>query len=152
MYNACFITTYNFYDTSLATVNPVSKRVIETNPLLHDESKEELLDMANFIYKNELLSAFGIVEYNNLVINERVKELYKILFTEGALDAYSKQIFTILMKKMAAEFFTEDLESGFIMLFSYSYFHLTHLCLSDFFNNGKIEEQNLQAFYNSVLL
>ena len=55
-----------------------------------------------------------------------------------------------MCKNVAAKILSEDLEVGFTMLFSYSYFHLTHLCLCDFFRSNSIKEEYLDSLKNYV--
>jgi hypothetical protein len=141
MYNSSFICTYNFYDISLAIVNPISISLIENNPHFHEEPESELLEMAEFLYKNELLTAFNLIDFDEKNINASIKNLYMVIICDDVCSQYFKNI----CKSVAAKVLSEDLEVGFTMLFSYSYFHLTHLCLCDFLNNKMIREEYLDA-------
>jgi hypothetical protein len=152
MYNSTFICTYNFYDNSLLKINPISNKITENNNNLHEESPEELLEMAEFLYKNEFLSAFQLTDFDD-TLNMKVQELYLHLFhdnKEYGLNNNCRQIFKLICKKLAEQILSEELELGFVILFSYSYFHLTHLCLCDFFNNGNISEENINALKNMI--
>jgi hypothetical protein len=141
MYNSTFICTYNFYDSSLALTNPCSKALFEENPNFHEEPESELLEMAEFLYKNELLTAFNLIDFDEKNINASIKNLYMVIICDDVCSQYFKNI----CKSVAAKVLSEDLEVGFTMLFSYSYFHLTHLCLCDFLNNKMIREEYLDA-------
>jgi len=155
MYNSTFICTYNFYDNSLLKINPISNKITENNDNnFHEESPEELLEMAEFLYKNELLSAFHLTDFDEN-LNIKVQELYLHLFhdnEEYGLNNNCRQIFKLICQKLAEQIFSEEIELGFVILFSYSYFHLTHLCLCDFFNNnGNISQENINAFKNMII-
>ena len=146
MYNSSFICTYNFYDISLAVVNPISISLIENNPHFHEEPESELLEMAEFLYKNELLNAFTLTEFDEKNINACIQKLYATIICDDVCSQY----FKTLCKSIAAKVLSEDLEVGFTMLFSYSYFHLTHLCLCDFLNNKVVREEYLDALKEIV--
>ena len=153
MYNSSFTCTYNFYDASLALTNPTSRPLFEQNPNFHEEPESELLEMAEYLYKNELLSAFNLEEFDEKLVNSKIQELYITHFVFNDDDEKSKKTnktnsktkLKKIMKKVSEKMFLEDDEFGFIMLFSYSYFHLTHLCLCEFFNNGEIRQELINA-------
>jgi len=157
MYNSSFTCTYNFYDASLALTNPTSRPLFEQNPNFHEEPETELLEMADYLYKNELLSAFNLEEFDEKLVNSKIQELYITHFVFNDDDekitekskktnkTNSKTKLKKIMKKVSEKMFLEDDEFGFIMLFSYSYFHLTHLCLCEFFNNGEIRQELINA-------
>jgi len=162
MYNSSFICTYNFYDASLALTNPRSKVFFEQNPHFHEEPESELLEMADHLYKNELLSAFNLEEFDEKLVNSKIQELYITFFvfndndeeiieknntdTKIKTKMKSKNKLKKIIKTVSEKLLLEDEEFGFVMLFSYSYFHLTHLCLCELFNNGEICEEIINAF------
>jgi len=157
MYNSTFICTYNFYDASLALTNPRSKVLFEQNPHFHEEPESELLEMADYLYKNELLSAFNLEEFDEKQINSKIQELYITFFvfnddddeintdTKIKIKNKSKSKLKKIMKTVSEKLLLEDEEFGFVMLFSYSYFHLMHLCLCELFNKGEICDEIINA-------
>jgi len=154
MYNSSFICTYNFYDSSLALTNPTSRALFKQNPDFHEEPESELLEMADYLYKNELLSAFNLEEFNEKLVNSRIQELYITHFffndDDGEKKIKYKTGFKKIMKKASEKLLIDDEEVGFIMLFSYSYFHLTHLCLCEFFKDGDIREELINALTDVI--
>jgi hypothetical protein len=157
MYDTSFHTTYNFYDISLANINPISKSFIDAKSIdfQKDYTEKELIESADYLYKNELMAAFGLTEFssiNNSEINNKIDELYNKLFfsIENSLDEKSKKVFQEMCKNLAESVLSEDEKIGFTMLFSYTYFHLTHLCLCDLFNKGAIQEENLTVLENCL--
>ncbi len=136
---------------SLAKMNPISKQIVEDNPNLHEESEEELFEISNILYKNEFLAAFNLSDFNDQVINKCVDELYLTLFkSDKKVDDKCLEILHSLMKTLAGKLMSEEIGLGFTILFSYTYFHLTHLCLCDFFNDGVISDINLNALQESI--
>ena len=152
MYNSTFICTYNYYDASLALTNPCSKVLFEHNPKFHEETESELLEMADYLYKNEVLSAFHMEEFDEKEFNSKVQELYVSLFffNEDDKSDKSKGKMKNIMKKVSEKLLMEDEEYGFIMLFSYSYFHLMHLCLCELFDKGEISDKLIDAL-NAII-
>ena len=154
MYNSTFICTYNFYDASLALTNPCSKALFEQTPDFHEEPESELLEMADYLYKNELLAAFNLQEFDEKLVNSKIQELYitHFVFNDNDNDkkVKSKTRLKKIMKKASEKLLIDDEEVGFIMLFSYSYFHLAHLCLCEFFKDGEVRDELVNAL-NDVI-
>jgi len=160
LYNSTFLCTYVFYDKTISQMNPISKRLFIDNPNLHEEeTNEELLDMSNILYQQELLTAFNLEEsksFDETNLNNKMEELYNTLFIfeETKLNNNYLQIFNEIMTKTASLMLSEDIKTGFIILFSYDYFHIFHLCLCDLLNKGIIKEENINALIqvtNSLL-
>jgi hypothetical protein len=105
--------------------------------------------MADYLYKNELLSAFHMEEFDEKAFNSKVQELYVSLFFFNE-DDKSKGKMKNIMKKVSEKLLMEDEEFGFIMLFSYSYFHLMHLCLCELFEKGEISDELIDALNNII--
>lgn len=154
MYNSTFICTYNFYDASLALTNPCSKALFEQTPDFHEEPESELLEMADYLYKNELLAAFNLQEFDEKLVTSKIQELYitHFVFNDNDNDkkVRSKTTLKKIMKKASEKLLIDDEEVGFIMLFSYSYFHLAHLCLCEFFKDGEVHDELVNAL-NDVI-
>jgi hypothetical protein len=133
-------------------MNPMSKKLIEDIPHLHDESQDELLEMAQMLYQNELLSAFNLTELDENVMNNKVHELFVSLFenNDKLNNNTCKEKMQDILKKLALQVVSDDLETGFIMLFSYSYFHLIHLFLCELFNEKKISDDCIHALENNI--
>jgi len=134
MYNSKIICTYNYYDPSLRETNPEFK--------IDLSQCEDLEDMAEFLYQDELLHVFNVTKYDETIINGIINELYHKLNFHTDL----KQCMTIL----ANNILSEDLEFGFMVLFSYNYFFLTHRCICDFLETGDISIKNIIALKNVV--
>ena len=130
MYNSHLICTYSFYDSVLR-----EKYHKDENIDLEDVS--DLEDMSEFVYRAELLQAFG--GNCDFDTNEKVrfdidiiKELYNKIKASGSK-------FMECIEKATNKLLSNDSISGFILLFSYDYFFLTHKCLCDFLNGDIID-------------
>jgi hypothetical protein len=93
-------------------------------------------DDRNFIYQIQLLQAFGMHNFDENEMSERVLQLYhklkecndvKEILEEGVKANPDMKMCNVLM---------------FMSLFSYQFFDLFHKCLIDYFTVGSILEQS----------
>lgn len=159
MYNSEFICTYPFYDISLAEKNPISikyakdkeKENAKKNAKKKEQDDEDDdddaiindLDLSDYIYKSELLNAFYLEEYDE-IINTRMNELYLVVTTHEHKEEILKCITKLMEKQMI-----DDMEIAFSFLFSYDYFHITHLCISDMLN-GRTMKDNIDMLLLNI--
>jgi hypothetical protein len=120
MYNTKFVCTYNTPDVFIETDNI---------------SQEEEDFVRDAIYRQELLNIFGMDAYNETEMDKAFLELYKKVEKYDVLEEY--------MLKLAGNFMTDSKELGLMLMYSYDYMHLTHICVSEFLDNGKINETNI---------
>ena len=120
MYNTKVVCTYNTSEVFLEEDN------------ISDEEREFVRDV---IYRQELLDILGIDKYNEKEIDKGIHELY-----EKVKDNY---FIKECMVKLAGQFMSTDEEFGLMIMFSYDYLYLTHICVSEFLDTGKIYETNI---------
>jgi hypothetical protein len=132
MYNSQFVCTYSFYDSNL-------RNSYHGDEKFDLEDVEDLEDLAELIYKTDLLKAmqFTVDEVersgdNVCFNNEKLLQLYDIVKSDVE--------FMECIEKSREKHSCEDLESGFVTLFSYDYFFLTHKCICDILNYGKVDD------------
>jgi hypothetical protein len=125
MYNTKFVCTYHTPEVFLDTDN------------ITNEEKEFI---RNTIYRQELLYVLGIEDYNEVEINTAMNEIYNKAKENDELKK--------CMNKLAGQFMKADEEIGLMFLFSYDYMHLTHICISELFETGKITEKSLLNLKN----
>uniref|UniRef100_A0A6C0DGJ6 Uncharacterized protein n=1 Tax=viral metagenome TaxID=1070528 RepID=A0A6C0DGJ6_9ZZZZ len=133
------ICTYYYYDPELKKKIP--KELIVSNLDFVEEQDDDICDL---IYQTDYLQIFGVVEFDYKTINTEMKRIYE---TDGVKTNARLQE---CMKKVANMFLSEDLELGFMALFSYDYLFLTHLCICDVLENGSIQEKHLNLLTNLV--
>jgi hypothetical protein len=122
MYNTKIVCTYN---------SPEIFTEYE-NKSLNDDEK---YFVRNVIYRQELLDIFGIEEYNETNLSNAIHNLYETIKKQYFL----KKCIT----KIAGTYLSIDEKMGFTMMFSYDYMYLTHLCISEFLEIGKISMKNI---------
>jgi hypothetical protein len=141
MYNTRLVCTYSYYDSNI-------RNIYHADEKFDLEDVEEFSEMSDLIYKSELLKAFGVsfhdinsisyeIDFNT--IGKEMSELFSLVKTDDCL------MNCIRMLKNKNLMITENnLEDSFIFLFSYDYFFLTHKCICEFFEFGKVSEKNTE--------
>lgn len=150
MYSTEFICSYNLYNQELNKENPITSQHSET--IMSEfkcDTPAELHEMSEYVFQDELLSAFGLDEYDDKKIHDKITDLYgKIANLNDDVDGVDivlKTKFLECVHTLSNRYLTEDPLFGFTALFSYDYFHLTHLCLCDLLNDGNFKEVNIKA-------
>jgi hypothetical protein len=97
-----------------------------------EKDKEEFQDA---YYRYELLSILGLEEYDEKELVAAVSDLYEKIKDCTELKE--------CMLKLAANFMSLDEELGLMFFFAYDYMYLSHICISEFLETGKITEDNI---------
>lgn len=102
-----------------------------------DITDDEKLFIRDILYKEDLLSILNIDfdDYDDLFQNV-ISELYNKIKDYGPLKEN--------MKKIAGLLLSDDEETGLTILYSYDYMHVTHKCISEYLETGKISEKNIK--------
>jgi hypothetical protein len=128
MYNKDIICSYHTQEIFLIYDN------------INDDEKEFISDT---LYREELLTILDIKEYDELLINKSISELYEKIKDCKELKE--------CMRIASSYFVTEDLEFGLMILFSYDYMYLTHICISEYLETGKISETNINKLKSVII-
>jgi hypothetical protein len=107
------------------------------NSEIDQVTKEEKEFILNMIYKNDLLVIFNLEEYNVVIIDDEINQLYEKLKN-------SKELCKCMNDSIVHYPYLKDEKFGLIMLFSFEYFYSAHKCISDYLDNGVIKEEHLQ--------
>jgi hypothetical protein len=88
------------------------------------------------LYRRDLCNIFKIEEeyFDEKIITNIISTLYSNINGEKFLES--------CILKVSSNFFSNDLELGFLILFSFDYLHLVHPCISEFIETGKINDSN----------
>jgi len=120
MYNTKVICTYN------------TNEIFQETDNVNDYDETFIRDA---IYRQELLDIFSIEEYDEILLNESIHDLYeKIDDCEELKEC---------MVKVAADFTSLDEELGLLFLYAYDYMYSTHICVSEFLETGKVSQENI---------
>ena len=164
LYNYEFVTTYSFYNKSLYLNNPISCRYSyekdKTPEEQHEdddtETTESELDenfTSKYLYDNELLHAFNMENYDANILSDRIFELYTHL--NSLKDTYPdiQKLLQIANDISMKYIYKNDIFNGFMILFSFDYFHITHLCICDILNEdsfGTISKNNYDFLMKNI--
>jgi hypothetical protein len=127
MYNTKVICSYHSDDVFLETDQ------------ITDEEKYFVRDA---IYRQEVLDILGMEDYNENEMVRTVRELNEKVQSSDPLKECAL--------KLAGNFMSEDAEFGLILLFAFDYMHLTHICICEYLETGKISEENIANLRKAV--
>lgn len=121
MYNTKVVCTYN-----------TSEVFLEEDGNVSEEEKDFVRDV---IYRQEILNILGIQDYDVSEMEKSIHELYK----KVSNNTFLKEC----MAELTRQFLNIDKEFGLMIMFSYDYMYLTHICISEFLDTGVISEKNM---------
>uniref|UniRef100_A0A6C0LCW7 Uncharacterized protein n=1 Tax=viral metagenome TaxID=1070528 RepID=A0A6C0LCW7_9ZZZZ len=141
MYNTDFVCSYPYYDPVLIKYCSTQ---LEPDFLKEYVDAYSADDLSDCLYKANFLESFCLSEYHDENVNRELNILYKLFLTNDR--------FTECMKKMANKYISEDLYTGFMLLFSYDYFFITHGCVCEYLKTGEIPSlSKLEEYIDAVL-
>lgn len=105
-----------------------------------DNDDEELIDL----YKKEILKVFYLKEYNSEIIDKSQMLIFSDLIKNERIKKFTKIL--------ANKYLSEDLDFGFVVLFSYNYFYFLHKCIQSYYTKGYIESNLLDELENKINL
>jgi len=154
MYNTGFKVKYNDIEQELINKlkNKTSEEYKENTDNEHEYSSQDVLDICNKLYRDELLSVFGAKDLMDDKIDKGINYVYDIIITNESF----KQIINEIEKLYNDEFYKNE-ESNFekqdcvkqlvlISLFSQYLFHITHKCICQQIELGRIDDTLLVDF------
>jgi hypothetical protein len=121
LYNTAYVISYMDSDVFLESDE------------VNDDEKTFILSC---IYRQDLLNIFGLEEFVETTINNKIIKLFKLLKYHGGL--YDCML---IAAKAVSE---EDGLSGLMVLFSFDYLHLAHPCICEYIDTGKIQLEKLE--------
>ena len=131
------------YNTKVECTYNTPEVFLETDNITDDEKTF----IRNIIYRQEFLNILNI-DYENSYddneekISEAIKELYNRVKDSNCLR---KCMVKVVQKHMnVGKYMTSDEELGMMLLFSYDYMYLTHICISEFIETGDIDDENIK--------
>ena len=131
------------YNTKVECTYNTPEVFLETDNITDDEKTF----IRNIIYRQEFLNILNI-DYENSYddneekISEAIKDLYNRVKDSTCLR---KCMVKVVEKHMnVGKYMTSDEELGMMLLFSYDYMYLTHICISEFIETGDIDDENIK--------
>ena len=137
------------YNTKVECTYNTPEVFLETDNITDDEKSF----IRNIIYRQELLNVLDIDYENNdedneEKINEAIKELYNRVKDYTCLR---KCMVKVVEKHLnVGKYMTGGQELGMMLLYSYDYMYLTHICISEFIETGKISDENIRSLEKAL--
>lgn len=151
MYHSTFYPTYMFYDQALYSLNPISINYISEKKQQQEEPLLEQDDFTSeYLYESELLHAFNMTNYNSEKLDKYIQDLYNKIVEMRETNEAAKKFLEYAYITSNKTIFTDNEQSGFMILFSYHLFHITHICLCELFSENNISEQNFTFLLNNI--
>jgi hypothetical protein len=107
------------------------------------ETDEEKESIRTALYQKDLLKIFYMNTFDDDVINKKIRDLFIILKKSDEISS--------CMKELSKKSIYQNEEIGLMMLFSFDYMYLSHLCISEYIKNGFISEANLNNLKKAIL-
>ena len=140
MYNTKVECTYNTPEVFLETDDITDDEKAFVRDIIY---RQELLDILNIDYENE-------DNDNDDKISEAVKELYNRVKDCTELR---KCMVKVVEKHMnVGKYMTNNEELGMMLLLSYDYMYLTHICISEYLDTGAISHENMRKLETILFL
>ena len=136
MYDTTFRCTYTLIENY--------KNIIEGNESKkHDEVDiNNMDDISDDLYRSQFLQAFQLKKWNEVLINQTLDLLQKLLE-----DNDNGKLILKTMKEQS-QFPIENVE--IMLLCSYDYFYLFHNCVIELINNKSISENTLKLLIDKI--
>ena len=137
------------YNTKVECTYNTPEVFLETDNITDDEKSF----IRNIIYRQELLNVLDIDYENNdddneEKINEAIKDLYSKL---KDCEKMTKCMVKVIEKHLSVgKYMTGGEELGMMLLFSYDYMYLTHICISEFIEKGDIDDENIKKLAKAL--
>jgi hypothetical protein len=129
MYNTDICCNYNTPEVFLE----------EENDTLSDNDK---IFIRNAIYRQELLNIFNLEEYNESNLNNALINLYSKINDCVELKE--------CINKLSLYIHSNDELIGLMMLFSYDLMHITHKCICEYLETGKILPESINELKSAI--
>jgi hypothetical protein len=79
-----------------------------------------------------------------------IQDLYNKFVEMREINESAKKFLEYAYITSNKTIFTDNEESGFMILFSYHIFHITHICLCELFSENNISQQNFTFLLNNI--
>ena len=138
MYNTKVECTYNTPEVFLETDNITDDEKTFIRNII---DRQELLNVLDIDYENN-------DEDNEEKISEAIKDLYNRVKDSTCLR---KCMVKVVEKHMnVGKYMKSDEELGMMLLYSFDYMYLTHICISEFIEKGDIDDENIKKLAKAL--
>ena len=121
---------------------------------LKNENPSEKEEISDLIFKYDLVSIFGLEDFLEEIIIEKMNNLYAIMIENKEIQTICSNIREYVNKNTTGVFNKinkEDYFECFMMLFSYDNLHLFYPCICEFLDEGTISNDKIEALNSNIL-
>jgi len=121
---------------------------------IHHDNESEKDELSDVIYKYDLICIFGLEDFLEEIIIEKISNLYNIMIQNIEIQSICSIICDYVNKRACGVFNKinkEDNFEYFMVLFSYDNLHLFYPCICEFFDKGTISNDKIEALKNNIL-
>jgi len=108
---------------------------------ISDDDKDFVIDA---LYRKDLLNIFNVEDFNEDVFDKVISDLYTKLYIHKELS--------LLMEILASRYMSIDKEFGLMLMFSFDYLYLSHPCICEFIEFGKITQDTFDKLKEAIIL
>jgi hypothetical protein len=108
---------------------------------ISDDDKDFVIDA---LYRKDLLNIFNVEDFNEDIFDKVISDLYAKLYIHKELS--------LLMEILASRYMSIDKEFGLMLLFSFDYLYLSHPCICEFIEFGKITQETFDKLKEAIIL
>lgn len=127
------------YNTKIVCTYHTDEVFVESDDLTDFEREF----IRNAIYRQEILDILGMDDYNEPEMVKSLHLLYESIKTNTELKE--------CMLQFANKCRNADEEFGLMIMFAYDYMHLTHKCICELLESGKISATNMQKLKDEIV-
>lgn len=106
------------------------------------ETDEEKECIRTLLYQKDFLRIFNMTEFDDDIANKNIRNLFKHVTKSDEISW--------CMNEIAKKSIFQNKEIGLMMLYSFDYMYLSHLCISEYIKNGCISETNLNNLKKAI--
>jgi len=153
------------YNTKYNTVNMDTSNLIKTNHIItykdpqlykkfnvNDDNEKEKEDLSDLIYKYDLICIFGLDDFIEEIIIEKMSTLYNIMIDNNEIfDICSNIHDSTNAHGVFDKINKEDNFQYFMVLFSYDNLYLFYPCICEFLDKGNISNEKIIPLKNNLL-
>jgi hypothetical protein len=116
---------------------------------IKDESEKE--ELGDLIFKYDLVSIFGLEDFLEEIIIEKMNDLYTIMIKNKEIQTICSNIYeSVNAHGIFNKINKEDNFEYFMVLFSYDNLHLFYPCICEFLDKGTISDEKIEALRNNI--
>ena len=147
----------NTNNTKLLNLN---HKITYNDPNLHkkfnikDENVREKEDLCDLIYKYDLIIIFGLEDFLEEIIIEKMNNLYAIMIESPEIQSICSNIYDYVNKNTTGVFNKinkDDKFEYFMVLFSYDNLYLFYPCICEYLDKGTISNEKIEALKSNIL-